>query len=209
MDRELEQTLALAAIVQSAWLVRQLAHHGVAAADKFSTAVDSLFVTKPHSTEEVFGKVGHLNLGLQTLQEILDGNSTLFSPDQVLRYVMGMLYLESQLSKRPDMLEKIGSGLDDIAQRHPKRPYADNQTLIRDLARLYQDTLSTLPFRIQVKGDVLRLQNEYLAARIRVLLFAGIRAAVLWRQRGGRRWHLLLLRKRLGRNVNRLLHNLP
>ncbi|MGA0805808.1 MAG: high frequency lysogenization protein HflD [Pseudohongiellaceae bacterium] len=209
MDRELEQTLALAAIAQCAFLVRQLAHHGVVAADKFGTAVDSLFVTRPHSSEEVFGSVKNLNLGLQALQEILEGNSALFSPDQVLRYITGMLYLESQLARRPDLLERIGSDIERLDLCHPARPRAENQALVRDLARLYQDTLSTLPFRIQVKGDMQRLQNEYLAARIRVLLFAGIRAAVLWKQRGGRRWHLLFLRSRIKRDINRLLHKLP
>lgn len=209
MDRNLEQTLALAAIAQSAFLVRQLAHHGVAAIDKFGTAVDSLFVTNPHSTEEVFGSVKNLNLGLQALQEILEGNSALFSPDQVLRYVMGMLYLESQLAQRPDMLDKIGVELAHLGTRHPELPRGENQALVRELARLYQDTLSTLPFRIQVKGDMQRLQNEYVAARLRVLLFAGVRAAVLWKQRGGRRWHLIFLRSRIKRDINRLLHNLP
>ena len=209
MDRHLEQTLALAAIAQSAFLVRQLAHHGVVAADKFGTAIDSLFVTSPRSTEEVFGSVKNLNLGLQTLQEILEGNSALFAPDEVLRYVMGMLYLEGQLSKRSDMLGWIGSEIERIDLRHTERPRTENQTLIRDLARLYQDTISTLPFRIQVKGDMQRLQNEYLAARVRVLLFSGIRAAVLWKQRGGRRWHLLFLRSRIKRDINRLLHKLP
>jgi high frequency lysogenization protein len=209
MDRSLEQTMALAAIAQSAFLVRQLAHHGVAAVDKFGTAVDSLFVTKPRSAEEVFGSVKNLNLGLQALQEILEGNSALFAPDQVLKYVMGMLYLEGQLAKKPKMLDWIGSEIERIDLRYPERPRAENQALVKDLARLYQDTLSTLPFRIQVKGDMQRLQNDYVAARLRVLLFAGVRAAVLWKQRGGRRWHLIFLRSRIKHDINRLLHNLP
>lgn len=209
MDRNLEQTMALAAIAQSAFLVRQLAHHGVAAIDKFGTAVDSLFITNPRSAEEVFSSVKNLNLGLQALQEILEGNSALFAPDQVLKYVMGMLYLEGQLAKQPKMLDWIGSEIERIDLRYPERPRAENQALVKDLARLYQDTLSTLPFRIQVKGDMQRLQNDYVAARLRVLLFAGVRAAVLWKQRGGRRWHLIFLRSRIKHDINRLLHNLP
>lgn len=209
MQRELEQTLALAAVAQNAWLVRQLAHHGVAAADKFGTAVDSLFATRPRSTEEVFGSVQKLNLGLQTLQEYLTGNSSTLASDDVLRYMMGILHLESRLRKRPQLLEQIGSGLEQLGARHPAGQREDNQELVRELGKLYQETISTLPFRIQVKGDMLRLQNDFLAARIRVLLFAGIRAAVLWRQRGGRRWQLLFLRQRLRRDVTRLLHQLP
>jgi high frequency lysogenization protein len=50
-----------------------------------------------------------------------------------------------------------------------------------------------------------RLQNENLAAKIRVLLFAGVRAAVLWQQCGGKRWHLLFQRKRISADLKRLL----
>ena len=38
------------------------------------------------------------------------------------------------------------------------------------------------------------LQQEATAAKVRALLFAGIRSARLWRQLGGRRWHLLTKR---------------
>jgi high frequency lysogenization protein len=209
MERQLEQTLALAAVVQNAWLVNQLALKGTAVGDKLDTAINSLFVTQPRSSEEVFGSVQKLNLGLQTLQEYLGGKSGTLASDEVLRYVLGILHLEGRLAKRKDLLEKIGTELERLQQRYPVAVRNDNQQLVQELARLYQDTISTLPFRIQVKGDMLRLQNDFLAARIRVLLFAGIRAAVLWRQRGGRRWQLLFLRQRLRRDVTRLLHQLP
>ncbi|MGK0404322.1 DUF489 family protein, partial [Alcanivorax borkumensis] len=41
------------------------------------------------------------------------------------------------------------------------------------------------------------LQDDNKAARIRALFLAGVRAAFLWHQLGGRRWHLLFQRKRL------------
>jgi len=41
------------------------------------------------------------------------------------------------------------------------------------------------------------LQNEYVSNRIRSLLLAGIRSAVLWHQLGGRRWRLIVYRKRV------------
>ncbi|MDO6805406.1 DUF489 family protein, partial [Wenyingzhuangia sp. 1_MG-2023] len=56
-------------------------------------------------------------------------------------------------------------------------------------------TLSNLSFRIHVTGDPMHLQNEHTANKVRALLLSGIRAAILWRQVGGRRWHLLLRRK--------------
>jgi len=41
------------------------------------------------------------------------------------------------------------------------------------------------------------LKNEHVANRIRALLLAGIRSAVLWYQLGGRRWRLVIYRKRI------------
>lgn len=209
MERQLEQTLALAGIAQAAFLVHQLAHHGVAAQDKLNTAINSLFVTHPKSTEEVFGRIDKLNLGLQVLQELLTGNSAVFTPSEVLRYMLGLLYLQYKLAGKPRMLEEISKGLDSVKMQFPEGELAEKPDAIRELSRLYQGTLSTLPFRIQVRGDMNYLKNDHTACRIRALLFAGVRAAVLWRQIGGKRWHLLLQRKRLARDVTRLLHKLP
>lgn len=196
MDRDLEQCLALAGVVQCAVMTVQLAHHGVAPAERFATALESLFVLHPQRSEEVFGGVPPLRQGLDTLAELLAGGREGTSGEE-LRYVLNILHLQGRLMKRRDLQNRIREGLEQINRQGYERPYSDNPQVIRQLARLYQDTLSTLPFRIQVRGDMQRLQNELVAARIRVLLFAGVRAAVLWEQRGGRRWHLLLRRKRL------------
>lgn len=208
MERRLQQTLALAGVAQSAFLVHQLAHHGLAAQDKLRIALDSLFVTRPRHTEEVFGKVGNLNLGLQVLQELLTGNSSVFAPEEVLRYLLGLLHLQQKLSRKPRMLDTVAQGLDTLRRQYPEGDLAAQPEAIDALATLYQDTLSTLAFRIQVRGDMQYLKNPQVAQKIRSALFAGVRAAVLWQQVGGRRWHLLLYRKRLAHDVNRLLHKL-
>jgi high frequency lysogenization protein len=209
MERQLQQTLALAGIAQAAFLVHQLAHHGLVAQDKLTTALNSLFVTHPKTAEEVFGKVENLNLGLQVLQELLAGDSAVFTPSEVLRYVMGLLYLQHKLAGKPRMLEEISKGLDAISMQFPDGKFAEKPEAIRELSRLYQGTLSTLPFRIQVRGDMNFLQNDLVSGKIRAVLFAGVRSAVLWRQVGGKRWHLLLRRKRIAHDVTRLLHKLP
>ena len=46
-------------------------------------------------------------------------------------------------------------------------------------------------------GDPNVLQREENAARVRALLLAGIRSAVLWRQTGGRRWQLIFRRRKV------------
>lgn len=207
MDRELERTLALAAVVQCAALTSQLAQQGLVPADRFATALESLLVINPSSAEEVFSGTRPLRFGLETLRELLSGTAN-DAPGDVLRYVMNLLYLQSRLMKRKDLLNRISEGLESLNRQGFETPYSEDPQAIRLLSQLYQDTLSTLSFRIQVRGDMQRLQNELVAARIRVLLFAGVRAAVLWEQCGGRRWQLLLSRKRMARACQTLLANL-
>jgi high frequency lysogenization protein len=77
--------------------------------------------------------------------------------------------------------------------------------VIAALDGLYQTTVSTFSFRIQVGGDPRHLQNTENAARIRALLLAGIRSALLWRQVGGKRWHMLFFRSRLKPSLRRIL----
>ena len=67
----------------------------------------------------------------------------------------------------------------------------------RQLSDIYRETISTLSFRIQVAGKAEHLKSENIANRIRSLLFAGIRSALLWHQLNGRRWHLVFHRKRI------------
>ncbi|MGV3593164.1 MAG: DUF489 family protein, partial [Gammaproteobacteria bacterium] len=120
-----------------------------------------------------------------------------------------LLYLQYKLAGRPGMLDDISKGLAAIEAQFPDGDIAAKPEAIRELSRLYQGTLSTLSFRIHVRGEVNHLKNDHTACRIRAVLFAGVRAAVLWRQVGGKRWHLIFQRKRIARDVTRLLHKLP
>lgn len=208
MEKYQQQTLALAGIAQSAFLVHQLAQHGFVAHDKFATAINSLFLTNPKTTEEVYGSVGKLNLGMQVLQEILTGTATAFTPTAVMRYQLGLLFLEYKLGKKPELLTEISTGLAAIRTKYLGDNIAENANAIEDISRLYLGTISTLSFRIQVRGEMSYLKNTQVACKVRVLLFAGIRSAVLWRQVGGKRWHLLFRRKQIKQDINKFLYKL-
>lgn len=205
IDRTREQTLALAGIAQSAFLVHQLAHHGLAAQDKFATVINSLFVTHPKTTEDVYGKAGKLRLGLQVLQELLAGNSSIFSHAEVLRYQMSLLFLEYKLGGKPALMNEISKGLEKIKSQYPDGDISEHPLAIRDISRLYLNTLSTLSFRIKVRGDISHLENEHVACKVRAALIAGLRSAVLWRQVGGKRWHLLFRRKHIAKAIEQFL----
>jgi len=68
--------------------------------------------------------------------------------------------------------------------------------LVRDLNRLYRETISNLTPKVVVNGEQSLLEREEIAGKIRAVLLAGIRAAVLWYQVGGSRLQLLFRRKR-------------
>src|SRR5690606_33083867 len=107
---------------------------------------------------------------------------------EVLRYTLQLIELARLLAAVPQVVEKLGRLLDDVDPADPE----DGQ-----LSRIYQQTISTLGKRIQVTGDPQLLQQEQVADRIRALLLAGVRLAWLWRQLGGRRWHLIVRRRAL------------
>jgi len=208
MDRALRQCLALSAVGQAAYMVKQLAHHGMVGQDKLNTMVRSTFVQNPHTLEDIYGNVSRLNLGMQVLQEIIRNEGGSLVTPEVTRYFLGILHLERKLSSQRGMLNSIGDKLSDIAHPDLGDPDLASPDVLQALASVYQDTLSTLSFRIQVTGEMQQLKNDDVAKKIRAVLLSGIRAAVLWQQVGGRRWHLLFKRNSIGRNLLLLINRI-
>jgi high frequency lysogenization protein len=208
-----DRTLALAGIFQAARLTQQLAREGQADKTAFAAAVQSLLRLEAPSTEAVFGGMRGLEFGLRLIHEKLGGQS---EPRdiEVARYVISIIQLEAVLRRQPEMLEAIGKAIASIESQmkffanEDDDPEAVHPTLIEKLAELYQQTLSTLNPRIMVNGEHGHLANALTAAKVRAALFAGIRAAVLWRQKGGSRWQLLFHRKRLVHEAGALLDEL-
>lgn len=190
-----EQALALAGVFQAAILVERLAKTGTAPGEQLETGVYSLFQQNPETAEDVFGGVEKLLPGLRAARQLL---ATRQHPEYTdcLRYVLSMLYLQRQLAKKPDLLSIIGSRLEK-AQTQTDHFGTGHENVFANLASIYSDTLSTFRFRIQVLGDFNYLQQQRIANQIRTMLFAGVRAATLWRQLGGRRLQLLFKRKKL------------
>ena len=191
MSRSLDdQTLALAGVFQAANLVQQIAHNGQCSETSLETC------TNPASTLDVYGgELTDIREGLVTLASVL-GQQSKQQDIEVLRYVLNLIHLESKLNRRSVMLEEIGSRID--LDRHIASHFGYTlSNLISNLASVYTDTISTFRLRIQVSGNPSVLQRDENAAKVRALLLAGIRSAVLWRQTGGRRWQLIFSRRKV------------
>lgn len=196
MTRYEEQVIALAAVFECSLLVDQLARTGTLNDGPASCMVRSILNRNPATVLDTYGgSTQYIRQGLDGLEAMLARDSAALQRN-ALRYTMNLLVLERQMAKRDGMLQVLGQRLEQI-DNQVEHFGANHDNVWAGLGSLYQDTLSTLRMRIQVQGDMRYLQQADTANRIRGLLLAGIRAARLWRQLGGHRWHLLIYRKRL------------
>jgi len=169
-------------------------------------SIQSLFRFDAESVEEVYGGIAGVKLGLSNLSSLLASRQAEENRDLV-RYVFAMLYLERKFASDPAMMSVVHSRLEHASFR--AEHFANNvHDLCHSVSGIYQDTLSKLTFRIKVTGSSQHLENPKNADMIRALLLAGIRSAFLWRQLGGRRWKLLVQRKRLLRASQQLSRGL-
>lgn len=189
-----EQTIALAGVFQAASLVEQIANKGMANSAIIEASIESLFRFDADTTESVFGNLAGVSSGLRVLHEqagaLKNGRNL-----EVTQYAISMIALEKKLSANPEMLEQVSKGLEEI-QKSLDFFSLMHENVFAKLGGLYKDTISTLQPKIVVQGERSYLSNESNANKVRALLLAGIRAAVLWRQCGGSRWHILLGRKK-------------
>ncbi len=218
LQRPQLQTLTLSAVVQSAQLVRALAHTGSAPLPAMKALIDPLFALNAPSFNTIFPDLRLARPGLEWLT-VRARQRRSVKNDEVLRYTRNLLLLRTKLMADTDMQSRLGRRLQSMSPlsaqySDPQRQTStepvglhETERSFEALATLYQDTISTLPFRIQVQGKVEHLQDERTANRIRALLLAGIRFAVLWHQIGGRPWHLFVLRGRINRIATSMLEN--
>jgi len=177
--------LALAGLVQAATLVHALANGRPVDADARRATLDAILTHHAQSLQEIFPAAREYRLGLRTLSQALSG--TAITPE-VARYTLQLLDLARRLHGSQPTSARLGQLLNGLAESGSS-PSA--------LAEIYRQTIGNLGKRIQVTGDPERLRQEAVANEIRAQLLAGVRFAWLWRQLGGRRWHLILRRRSL------------
>ena len=194
MRPETDRALALAGVLQSALLTQQIARRGVVDTAPMEASLYSVFQIDAESVPAVFGGAAGLTLGLRELERQLSHPSG--RNLEVARYALGLIQLERRLAAASDRTSAIGRGLDALRPAY-QRQGPGGPEVIEGLAELYKENISTLTPRIMVQGDPTHLRNPETGTRIRAFLLAGIRAARLWRQCGGRRRDLLLRRGRL------------
>jgi high frequency lysogenization protein len=197
------QAIALAGLSQSVYLVQQIAKRGNADRLDLEVSIGSTLKVDADDIYDVFGGLAGLKTGLEQLAR------QLAEPWQVdpelARYASTLIFLEREVMKRAEMVQAIGQALNRADAARARTGQILDDEVIQALAQGYQQTLSQLKPRVIVSGEQRYLSAAHNADRIRALLLAGVRSALLWRQAGGIRWKLLFLRTRLQREARNLL----
>lgn len=192
------RTLAVAAMFQCADLIGELARHGRCDEEAYSSVIKSVFSNRANDVEEIYTNVDNLRYGAKVCVDIAKQQKANYQ--NLMIYVMGMIQLEKQMRSREDFMAKIDDGL-ALSSRQVELYGYEHDSVSGSLSNLYQATFSTLSHRVQIVGDANWLTQDRVASRIRALLFAGIRAAMLWRNLNGRRYQLLFQRGKINRQL--------
>ncbi|HAS6151414.1 TPA: high frequency lysogenization protein HflD [Vibrio vulnificus] len=196
-----DRTIAFAGMCQAVALVQQIARNGHCDQDAFETSIKAILNTNPANTLDVFGNESQLKLGLECLVKGIDSTPT---GSEVTRYLISLMALERKLMGRSDAMSQLGDRI-QMVQRQTEHYDLFEEQMISNVASIYLDVISPIGPRIQVTGTPTVLQQTSNQHKVRALLLSGIRSAVLWRQVGGRRRHLIFGRKKMVEQAQILL----
>ncbi|MDX1538786.1 high frequency lysogenization protein HflD [Arsukibacterium sp.] len=189
------QIIALAGLSQAICLLQSLARHNKLDPEQYQTTLASIANLTPESPLAVYGDdLSKISSGLQTIITQL-GDST--NRDvEFTRYLVGVLALERKLNKNRANMAELGKQLSQL-ERQLQHFAVTDDTIVGRLADIYSECISSLGSRIQVYGQPDVLKQTSVQQKVRALLLAAVRAAVLWRQAGGSRLNFIFQRRKL------------
>ncbi|TPH12908.1 high frequency lysogenization protein HflD [Litorilituus lipolyticus] len=204
-----DQIITLAALCQVANLVQQVSRKGQADESELEMLLNSIVETSPQNTLAVYGgELSKIRAGLILLIEHLgDNKNDKVKDPEFTRYLISLMNLERKLVKQPKKLALLSERIEDT-KRQLTHYELTSDPLVASFASIYSDIISPLGAKIQVTGEPNILKQKTNQYRIRALLLAGIRTAVLWRQVGGKRRTILFSRTKLVQLAKQLLASL-
>ena len=190
-----DKTLALAAVFQAAGLANELARRGQADAEAEAFLLRSVLVMDTDTAGDIYPDAQGLTRGLTWLEGcFMEQGRGLEHAGEIIRLALAILQVERQFQRNPEVQELLRQRLDSVQRQRALKPDMSQSELSALLGSAYVDSLGTLRFRVQIRGNAQQLQAPGMAERIRAVLLAGVRAAWLWHRLGGRRWHLVFTR---------------
>lgn len=191
-DQLVNRTMAFAGILQAIAQVQHLARHGESDNAELAASLNTILVTNPDNTADVYQDKILLHKGYKLILNQLGDNSQ--KDVEITRYLVGILALERKLVRSNSGLAMLAERINQVNRQLHHFAITDEQ-VIANLASIYSDIISNLGPKIQISGNPVCLQRPIVQQKIRALLLSAMRSAVLWRQLGGKRRHLVFARK--------------
>lgn len=186
--------MALAGTLQAIAQVQHLARHGETDRSQLAATLKSIIITDPQNITEVYPEQALLQQGYNMIVDQL--GDTKQKDVEITRYLIGILALERKLSRSNNALGMLAERISQVHRQLHHFDVADEQ-VISNFASIYSDVISDLGPKIQITGNPNILQRPLVQHKIRALLLAAMRSAVLWRQLGGKRRQLVFTRKNI------------
>lgn len=163
--------------------------------NQFNAMVRSILVTQSDSLEDIYGKDLSLwRRGKFSLTGYLAQVNSLNSEE--FYYFMSILKLAKKMLNNKNNMRNI-SDIVSTLQWDIHNRNTDFEGVLETLNTCYKDYISSLKFRIKVQIQRDMNFDVKQEARMRTILFAGLRSAVLWRQGGGTLPSLLFQREKI------------
>lgn len=197
-------TLALAGMVQAISLVKDIAQTGQYNPNAYQASIHSIFQTEPENIFSVYNGINGLTLGLEKLLLLLNQKSPRTITRSLYRYFFSVTQLQKKINRSPQVLEQISQRIKQ-AKKQVDYFHLTHPSVIANLADIYVYAICTLNFRIVIWGSQQFFHQKENMEKIRALFFAGVRAAVLWRQVGGNYWQLLFSHKKIQKTAEKIL----
>ncbi|MDA8621452.1 high frequency lysogenization protein HflD [Psychrosphaera sp.] len=189
------QTIAMAALCEAALLIQQVSKGQAFDSQALETLVSGIMNTAPENVDEVYPNVASLKQGSYLLVHQLSGQAT--SKDvEVTRYLAGMMSLSKKLLNNQTALTGLSTSLKEVERRLEHFDITD-ASIIGNFADIYSKNISPIGQKIKVIGTPQNLKQPIIQNQVRALLLAGVRAAVLWRQMGGKRRQFIFSRNKI------------
>ena len=187
------QAVALMGLLQATSQVHVIATRGITGQDDLSASLRTLFKFDAEDVLDVYGGLRGLRLGIRVANDLFV-QKDFAGHVPAVRYAVELLGRERPIARDGQRMAHLRESLEQISNRYG---LAEDDAIfdagcIDAIAGVFEQTLSRDGGRIQVIGAREHLQREANFARVRALLLAGFRSAVLWRQLGGSRLRLLL-----------------
>ncbi|GAC1373563.1 MAG: high frequency lysogenization protein HflD [Aquirhabdus sp.] len=206
--------LALASVYQAAGLAYAFASQGAAAINGHQAAFDALLKSALSDETDIRTRLGNIDdlligikylesrVGKVTVRQALPKSK---SPSEIDRYAVALLRIERNVYTKPKLVDLITQQKKILSQRvtffdqryrHP--------SILAGMATTYLETAGTLRTRLTIKGQQATLTDPTNVDCIRSCLFAGIQAAHIWHDLGGRPWQLIFGRRAMLEDIRLL-----